>query len=266
MGKSVWNKVTYKELTLDQENKWVDNIKQTNLQVKKGSTWEAIQIKCMQMNQDQQGINHNRSKYNILHLDNDSNKSINQLNPRETIRIEEEFNQKDRLLQTLHSSINYKFSNNNKTKRDMNCKCKNCSRNNSKWLIRNKPKWHKNNTMLCSRINSYSSCKFKRGVAQALNEELRAHVRVNSNSNSSKIQNVRLNQAAENLNIKLLLQTQVRLWLKLPRVNRQLSINKLKTNICNSKFKNNWCEPQPKTKIGSSAPNANMKSDEKHSF
>jgi hypothetical protein len=124
----------------------------------------------------------------------------------------------------------------------MNCKCKNYNKNNSKWQMRiknkDKPKWHKINTMLCNRINSYSNCKFKKEVAPVLIEELKAHAKVNNNNKNKKS---RQNQAAENLNIKLLLQvlTQVRCWLKSLRANRQLSINKLKTNICNSKFKNN---------------------------
>lgn len=156
----------------------------------------------------------------------------------------EEFNQKetDRLLPTPASNTNNKSSNNNKTKSGMNSKCKNYNRNNSKWLnkIRNKdrPKWRKINTMLCNRINSCSRCKCRKGAALVPIGGLKAHAKVNNNNKNKRS---RRNQAAENLNIKLLLQvsTQVRCWLKLLRANRQPSINKLKTNICNSKFKNN---------------------------
>ena len=68
---------------------------------------------------------------------------INQLNLlKELILTAEEFSQKDQLLHlTPLNNTNYKFSNNNKTKRDMSCKCKKCSRNNSKWLqIKSKDK------------------------------------------------------------------------------------------------------------------------------
>ena len=207
---------------------------------------------------------------NILHRAN-VNSKINQLNQREMIRTAEECNQKetDRPLPTLASSTNNKSSNNNRTKIGMSSKCKSYNRSSSKWLSRirskDRVKWRKINTMLCNRINSCSSCKCRRGAALGPIGELKAHAKVNNNNKNKRC---RRNQAAENLNIKLLLQvsTQVRCWLKLLRANRQPSINKLKTNICNSKFKNNWCEPQPKTKIGSSAHNANMKLDEKHSF
>ena len=76
------------------------------------------------------------------HRDNAQTKiKINQLNPRkETIPTEEEFSQKDKLLLMLLSNTSYKFNNNNKTKRDMNSKCKNYIKNNSKWQIRNKDK------------------------------------------------------------------------------------------------------------------------------
>ena len=184
-----------------------------------------------------------KNKPNSLHLVNANNKT-NQLNQKEMILTAEVFNQKetDKLLLMLGSSINNRFSNNNKTKKGTSSRCKNCNRNNSRWQMRiknkDKPKWHKINTMLCNRINSYSNCKFKKEVAPVLIEELKAHAKVNNNNKNKKS---RQNQAAENLNIKLLLQvlTQVRCWLKSLRANRQLSINKLKTNICNSKFKNN---------------------------
>ena len=185
-----------------------------------------------------------KTKLNILHPVN-ANSKINQLNQKEMILTAEEFNQKetDKLLLLMPASnTNNKFSNNNKTKSGMNSKCKNYNRNNSKWQMvqkRNKDRqnWRKINTMLCNRINSYSNCKCRKGAAPVPIEELKAHAKVNNNNKNKKS---RRNQAAENLNIKLLLQvsTQVRCWLKSLRANRQLSTNKLKTNICNSKFKN----------------------------
>jgi len=223
------------------------------------------------MTKDQRGRNLKiilRNKRNMLHLDSDNSKwPINQLNLKETILTVEEFNQKDKLLLRMPlSNTSNRSSNNNRTRRDMSNKCKNYnkSNNNRRVRSRDKPKWLKNNTMLCNRIRICSSYKFKKEVAQVQIEESRALVIVNNNRNKTN----RKNQAEENLKLLQLqvIHKQILSWLKLRRANRQLSINKLKTNICNSKFKNNWCEPQPKTKIGSSAPNANMKSDEKHSF
>ena len=183
-----------------------------------------------------------KTKLNILHPVNANNKT-NLLNQKEMILTAEVFNQKDKLLFLMQvSNTNNKFSNNNKTKSGMNSKCKNYNRNNSKWQAekqnKDRLKWRKINTMLCNRINSYSNCKCKEEVAPVPIEESKAHAKVNNNNKNKKS---RRNQAAENLNIKLLLQvsTQVRCWLKSLRANRQLSINKLKTNICNSKFKNN---------------------------
>jgi len=80
----------------------------------------------------------------MLHLDNvNNNKQFNQLNKKEMILTVEEFSQKDKLQRHKMpvSNINNKFSNNNKTKRDTNCKCRKYNRNNSKWLNKQeKPK------------------------------------------------------------------------------------------------------------------------------